>query len=129
MRAHAVRDREQRQNAHRRSQRASCVIDFITSWNSHCDSPVVMATWRSRQAVVGPTPQRKMDRRMWSFADRMVKAVSDVTVGTVIVLFHVAMADRARKQPPPPPRRLPSYYDAARWPRRGRVETARPSRW
>ena len=24
----------------------------------------------------------------------MVKAVSDVTVGTVIVLFHVALADR-----------------------------------
>lgn len=31
---------------------------------------------------------------MWSFADRVVKAVSDVTVGTVIVLVHVAMADR-----------------------------------
>jgi len=27
----------------------------------------------------------------------MVKAVSDVTVGTVIVLFHVALADRTRK--------------------------------
>lgn len=36
---------------------------------------------------------------MWSFADRVVKAVSDVTVGTVIVLVHVAMADRrAREQ-------------------------------
>ena len=34
---------------------------------------------------------------MWSLADRMVKAVSDVTVGTVIVLFHVALADRTRK--------------------------------
>ena len=34
---------------------------------------------------------------MWNFADRMVKAVSDVTVGTVIVLFHVALADRTRK--------------------------------
>jgi hypothetical protein len=34
---------------------------------------------------------------MWSLADRMVKAVSDVTVGTVIVLFHVALADRNRK--------------------------------
>jgi hypothetical protein len=34
---------------------------------------------------------------MWSFADRMVKAVSDVTVGTVIVLLHVALADRTRK--------------------------------
>jgi hypothetical protein len=36
---------------------------------------------------------------MWSLADRMVKAVSDVTVGTVIVLVHVALADRtARKR-------------------------------
>jgi hypothetical protein len=34
---------------------------------------------------------------MWSLADRMVKAVSDVTVGTVIVLVHVALADRSRK--------------------------------
>lgn len=34
---------------------------------------------------------------MWNLADRMVKAVSDVTVGTVIVLFHVALADRTRK--------------------------------
>jgi hypothetical protein len=31
---------------------------------------------------------------MWNLADRVVKAVSDVTVGTVIVLFHVALADR-----------------------------------
>jgi hypothetical protein len=35
---------------------------------------------------------------MWSLADRVVKAVSDVTVGTVIVLFHVALADRTKKQ-------------------------------
>ena len=34
---------------------------------------------------------------MWSLADRMVKAVSNVTVGTVIVLVHVALADRSRK--------------------------------
>lgn len=33
---------------------------------------------------------------MWSLADRVVKAVSDATVGTVIVLVHVALADRAR---------------------------------
>ena len=33
---------------------------------------------------------------MWSLADRVVKAVSDVTVGTVIVLVHVALADRSR---------------------------------
>ena len=36
---------------------------------------------------------------MWNLADRMVKAVSDVTVGTVIVLFHVALADRTKKRP------------------------------
>ena len=36
---------------------------------------------------------------MWSWADRMVKAVSDVTVGTVIVLVHVALADRDRRKP------------------------------
>ena len=40
---------------------------------------------------------------MWSLADRMVKAVSNATVGTVIVLVHVALADRQRKQ-----RRLPA---------------------
>lgn len=34
---------------------------------------------------------------MWSWADRLVKAVSDVTVGTVIVLVHVALADRHRR--------------------------------
>jgi len=33
---------------------------------------------------------------MWTFADRVVKAVSDVTVGTVIVLLHVALADRSK---------------------------------
>ena len=44
---------------------------------------------------------------MWSWADRLVKAVSDVTVGTVIVLVHVALADRQRRVAPvlPPPRR------------------------
>jgi len=34
---------------------------------------------------------------MWNFADRVVKAVSDVTVGTVIVLVHVALADRSKR--------------------------------
>jgi hypothetical protein len=48
---------------------------------------------------------------MWNLADRVVKAVSDVTVGTVIVLVHVVLADRqalkarARELEP---RRLPS---------------------
>jgi hypothetical protein len=48
---------------------------------------------------------------MWNLADRVVKAVSDVTVGTVIVLVHVMLADRhamkARAQQLEP-RRLPS---------------------
>lgn len=35
---------------------------------------------------------------MWSLADRVVKAVSDVTVGTVIVLVHIAMADRTNER-------------------------------
>jgi hypothetical protein len=37
-----------------------------------------------------------LGRIMWSLVDRTVKAVSDVTVGTVIVLVHVALADRTR---------------------------------
>jgi hypothetical protein len=48
---------------------------------------------------------------MWSWADRMAKAVSDVTVGTVIVLVHVALADRNRRSLPgaaPPHRRIAS---------------------
>lgn len=32
---------------------------------------------------------------MWRFADRILKTMSDVTVGTVIVLVHVALAERA----------------------------------
>jgi hypothetical protein len=31
---------------------------------------------------------------MWQFADRLAKAVSDVTLGTVIVLVHVTLARR-----------------------------------
>lgn len=31
---------------------------------------------------------------MWSYVDRIGKVISDVTVGTVIVLVHVALADR-----------------------------------
>ncbi|MGN6104142.1 MAG: hypothetical protein ACTHU0_03490 [Kofleriaceae bacterium] len=40
------------------------------------------------------TSERMEESNMWSLADRVVKAVSDVTVGTVIVLVHVALADR-----------------------------------
>jgi hypothetical protein len=31
---------------------------------------------------------------MWSLADRLGKTISDLTVGMVIVLVHVALADR-----------------------------------
>jgi hypothetical protein len=31
---------------------------------------------------------------MWSFADRVMKTMADVTIGTVIVLVHVMLADR-----------------------------------
>ena len=46
---------------------------------------------------------------MWSWADRMVKAVSNVAVGTVIVLVHVALAERNRRAAEavvPPHRRI-----------------------
>jgi hypothetical protein len=36
---------------------------------------------------------------MWRLADRAVKAVTDVTVGTVIVLVHVALAERKTLRP------------------------------
>ncbi|MBA3819146.1 MAG: hypothetical protein H0X17_09665 [Deltaproteobacteria bacterium] len=50
---------------------------------------------------------------MWNLADRVVKAVSDVTVGTVIVLVHVVLADRSSgrlraRSLRDEPRRLPS---------------------
>jgi hypothetical protein len=46
---------------------------------------------------------------MWTLADRMVKAVSNVTVGTVIVLVHVALADRTKRAlANQQPKRLPS---------------------
>jgi len=44
---------------------------------------------------------------MWNLADRVVKAVSDVTFGTVIVLVHVVMADRSRRALLRPVPRLP----------------------
>lgn len=47
---------------------------------------------------------------MWSWADRMVKTISDATVGTVIVLVHVALAERKRRALPDgaPRRRISS---------------------
>jgi hypothetical protein len=56
----------------------------------------VMFTWQC---------ESRRGKTMWSFADRVVKAVSDVTVGTVIVLVHVALADRTRKTALVPARR------------------------
>jgi hypothetical protein len=41
---------------------------------------------------------------MWRLADRAMKAVTDVTVGTVIVLVHVALADRRSARAPRQPR-------------------------
>ena len=35
---------------------------------------------------------------MWDFANRVVKTVSDMTVGTVIVLVHVALAEREHER-------------------------------
>jgi len=36
----------------------------------------------------------------------MVKAAADITVGTVIVLVHVALADRGARKPAPRLQRL-----------------------
>jgi hypothetical protein len=35
---------------------------------------------------------------MWDFANKLVKTVSDMTVGTVIVLVHVALAEREHER-------------------------------
>lgn len=75
-----------------------------------------MASWPSRHPD-GPSPPRASSRvkqdsvemDMWNLADRVVKAVSDVTVGTVIVLVHVVLADRNhRRLVVRSPQRLPS---------------------
>lgn len=70
-----------------------------------------MAVWPSRhhhevRVPRGCTRVVVTDERtyMWNLADRVVKAVSDVTVGTVIVLVHVALADRR------------GMYHGERWP-------------
>lgn len=36
---------------------------------------------------------------MWSWADRMVKSVADVTIGTLIVVVHGALVARSRRGP------------------------------
>ena len=62
-------------------------------------------SWQCADTVTRTTQPLEMgsvetDREelMWNLADRVVKAVSDMTVGTVIVLVHVALADRKRQQ-------------------------------
>jgi hypothetical protein len=59
------------------------------------------------RTLIHPRAKKERKKIMWSWADRMVKAVSDVTVGTVIVLVHIALADRNRRltQPALPPHR------------------------
>lgn len=39
------------------------------------------------------------DDSMLRFAERVMKTVADVTIGSVIVLVHVAIADRERGVP------------------------------
>lgn len=57
-----------------------------------------MASWPLRHLDVGHLQRAAVRvQGMWNLADRMVKAVSDVTLGTVIVLVHVVMADRSRR--------------------------------
>src|SRR5215831_15529813 len=90
---------------------------------SGCRDRIVVAVWlrRRRFATRCEYVGRSETRRgvggsrqpganaMWSWADRMVKAVSNVTVGTVIVLVHVALAERNRRSLPagtPPERRV-----------------------
>ena len=66
-----------------------------------------MARWPSRHSEENGPPRSGLIVRgraygveldMWSLADRVVKAVSDVTVGTVIVLVHIALADRQKRR-------------------------------
>ena len=63
---------------------------------------------------------------MWNLADRVVKAVSDVTVGTVIVLVHVALADRTRKASNSTGQQRPQLYHVLREILRGRAKIAVP---
>jgi hypothetical protein len=43
---------------------------------------------------------------MLRIADRIMKTFSDVTLGTVIVLVHVALADRVSRTAPAPQRMM-----------------------
>ena len=59
-----------------------------------------MSVWASRHRGGGHASRAVGNVRvedeglMWNQIDRVVKAVSDVTVGTVIVLVHVVLHDR-----------------------------------
>ena len=61
-----------------------------------------MALWPRRHQEVNRTNGHVVivgvEGHMWNLVDRMVKAVSDVTVGTIIVLVHVSLADRNKRQ-------------------------------
>ena len=69
-------------------------------------------SWQRGPAVTqSPQNPSMIETTMWTLADRVVKAVSDATVGTVIVLVHIALADRSRKalaETKRQPQRLPS---------------------
>ncbi len=54
----------------------------------------VTESWSPRDGVAAGMGD---DLIMWSFVDRVVNAVYHVTVGTVIVLVHVGLADRRRR--------------------------------
>ena len=93
---------------------------MVSRRNKGCPPDLVMAVWPRRHEGDGHTSRAVGTVRvedeglMWNQIDRVVKAVSNVTVGTVIVLVHVVLHDRQtmkslresslRNQP----RRLPS---------------------
>jgi hypothetical protein len=65
-------------------------------------------TWLRRHRAVPRRPRTAGTLgTMWNLADRAMRAVADVTVGTVIVLVHVTLADRkAGRLPRREPRAL-----------------------
>ena len=83
-------------------QRCSCTVTSSSYWGSDGEIALSPALFSDR---TGSSPTREQD--MWNLADRVVKAVSDVTFGTVIVLVHVVMADRSRRALLRPVPRLP----------------------
>jgi hypothetical protein len=75
-----------------RQEAEIAVVGFGLSWQR---GDVVTSLWTVRREALARC-SRRLD--MWNLADRVVKAVSDVTVGTVIVLVHIALADRSRRR-------------------------------